>query len=176
MRISVQPHITCRSLCTEKSVRTRSHVDELASKVTLLENGFLKKFRGLKHILLFCLAQHATETFTPPLQDVMQTLHQIGFFSGEGDFDETHGQFLQLTFPKEKSFLQHQGYCTSIQCLSASQQALVSLRNGCRLLLFSKGMRPPTCSSWLGFAVSATDRSLLPVSGASNEKLIASAH
>lgn len=30
--------------------------------------------------------------------------------------------------------------------------------------------------SWLGFAVTATDRSLHPVSGASNEQLVASAH
>lgn len=47
-------------------MRTHYHIDELASKVTLLENGFSRKFRGLKHILLFCLAQHATETFRPP--------------------------------------------------------------------------------------------------------------
>lgn len=61
-----------------------------------------------------------------------------------------------------------------VQCLLHSK--LVLPRNGCHFLLFSKGMRPPTCFSWRGFAVTAADRSLLPVSDVSNKKLTASAH
>lgn len=75
-------------------MRIRNHIHELASKVSLLENRFLRKFRGLKHISLFCLAEHTMETFTLPFLLKLTGSHAeatlkwifLFLFSGERDF------------------------------------------------------------------------------------------
>jgi len=174
MRISVKLHITCGSFCTEKSVRTHYQTYKLTSKMTLLKNGRLRKFRGLKPAW-----HNMQQTFTPPFPLKLARCHatsrgytKLDFFREE-KFQVDSQAFLQLAFPKEKCFLQQQGYCTSSVCFTTS---LVLPRNDRCFLLFSKGMRPPTCFSWLGFAVTAAEKSLSPVSGASNEQLVASAH
>lgn len=103
----------------------------------------------------------------------MQRLHQTGFFQGREISSRLTGNFCNLLFLRKSLFFSSRGTAHPVL---ASEQALVLPRNGWRFLLFSKGMRPPTCFFRLGFAVTAADRSLHPVSGASNEQLVASAH
>lgn len=125
---SVQPHITCCSLYTEKkSTRTCNHIHELVSKVTLLKNRFLRKFRGLKHISLFCLAEHAMETFTPPFLLKLTESHAEAtlkwifyfYFQGREILSRFMGNFCNLFFLRKSLFFSTT--VLSLQRLSASQ-------------------------------------------------------